>query len=69
MLDRGHKPDSMCKHVLFDLHGDFKQIEPILKKFFFKLPSKSDFWLLLEIFKNLATSVGRGFSMFLRQFC
>lgn len=50
VLDRGRKPDSVCKHVLFDLHSDLKLVEPIfknkkitLKKFYFRLP--------LEIFK------------------
>ena len=40
VLDRGRKPDSVCKHVLFDLHGDFKQIEQISKFFFKKIAIK-----------------------------
>ena len=66
VLDRGRKPDSVCKHALFDLHSDFKQIEPILKNKK-NCHQKSDFWLLLENFLKLATSVGRGGGMFFRQ--
>lgn len=31
VLDRGREPDSVCKHVLFDLHSDLKHVESIFK--------------------------------------
>ena len=65
VLDRGRKPDSVCKHVLFDLHSNLKHIEPIFKNK--KIAVKIRLLASLEKFKNSATSMVRGGSMLFRQ--